>query len=94
MGGVADKVGGGLGQVHPDDPNYLIGTYYIAIYCTASDCEFEITAKAGHPRPRASLPHRLRPHASPWAEATALAASAHTKRDCSSPPRHATAGGN
>eukprot|EP00293_Proteomonas_sulcata_P002697 CAMPEP_0184326248 /NCGR_PEP_ID=MMETSP1049-20130417/142463_1 /TAXON_ID=77928 /ORGANISM="Proteomonas sulcata, Strain CCMP704" /LENGTH=381 /DNA_ID=CAMNT_0026648431 /DNA_START=125 /DNA_END=1270 /DNA_ORIENTATION=- len=35
--------------IHPDDPNYLIGTYYITVYCTSSASEFFIKATAHRP---------------------------------------------
>ena len=35
--------------IHPDDPNYLFGSYYICVMCTASASEFELTARVSKP---------------------------------------------
>lgn len=35
--------------IHPDDPNYIYGSYFICVTCTSSACEFQLDARVSKP---------------------------------------------
>eukprot|EP00961_Rhodomonas_salina_P139703 1880122-Rhodomonas_salina.3 len=39
------KEGTDVIEILPSDPNYVLGVFYIAVYCPTSDCEFHLRAR-------------------------------------------------